>query len=82
MVISQEVVNLVEAEDKAEEVLVLLHGSGWHSKYLFPLAKYISSENLAHVYTPDLRGHGINPIKRGDIDYINQFLHHAIIKKI
>jgi len=72
MVISQEVVNLVVVEDKAGEVLVLLHGSGWHSKYLFPLAKYISSENLAHVYTPDLRGHGINPIKRGDIDYINQ----------
>ena len=67
MVISQEVANLVVVEDKAGEVLVLLHGSGWHSKYLFPLAKYISSENLAHVYTPDLRGHGINPIKRGDI---------------
>ncbi len=54
------------------KVLVLLHGSGWHSKYFLPLAKYISSENLAHVYTPDLRGHGINPIKRGDINYINQ----------
>ena len=72
MVISQEVANLVVVEDKAGEVLVLLHGSGWHSKYLFPLAKYISSENLAHVYTPDLRGHGISPIKRGDINYINQ----------
>ena len=27
---------------------------------------------MAQVYTPDLRGHGINPIKRGDINYINQ----------
>ncbi|MCJ7654881.1 MAG: alpha/beta hydrolase [Dehalococcoidia bacterium] len=57
---------------QTNKVLVLLHGSGWHSKYFLPLAKYISSENLAQVYTPDLRGHGISPIKRGDIDYINQ----------
>lgn len=54
------------------KVLILIHGSGWHSQYFLPLAKYISSENIAHVYTPDLRGHGINPIKRGDIKYINQ----------
>jgi len=57
---------------ETKNILILLHGSGWHSKYFFPLAKYISSNNIAHVYTPDLRGHGINPIKRGDIDYINQ----------
>ena len=57
---------------QTNKVLVLLHGSGWHSKYFLPLAKYISSENLAQVYTPDLRGHGISPIKRGDINYINQ----------
>jgi alpha-beta hydrolase superfamily lysophospholipase len=36
------------------------------------LSNYISSENLAHVYAPDLRGHGKNPKKRGDIDYITQ----------
>lgn len=28
---------------------------------------------MAHVYTPDLRGHGIAPAKRGDIDYIKQY---------
>jgi len=28
---------------------------------------------LAQVYTPDLRGHGLNPKKRGDVDYIGQF---------
>jgi len=55
-----------------ETVLVLLHGSGWHSQYFLPLAEHISSENLANVYTPDLRGHGKDPVKRGDIDYINQ----------
>lgn len=56
----------------ANTVLVLLHGSGWHSQYFFPLAEYISSEKIAHIYTPDLRGHGTNPQKRGDISYINQ----------
>ena len=57
---------------QTNKVLIMLHGSGWHSKYFLSLAKYISSENIAHVYTPDLRGHGISPIKRGDINYINQ----------
>lgn len=28
--------------------------------------------DLAQVYTPDLRGHGHAPIKRGDIDYVGQ----------
>ncbi len=57
---------------QSNKVLILLHGSGWHSKYFFPIAKALSSENSAHIYTPDLRGHGINPARRGDISYINQ----------
>ena len=52
--------------------LVLLHGSGSHSQYLFVLAREISAQNAAHVYTPDLRGHGVSPVRRGDIDYIDQ----------
>ncbi|MGM0536265.1 MAG: alpha/beta hydrolase [Pseudomonadota bacterium] len=59
---------------QSEKVLVLLHGSGWHSRYLLPLAEFISSANLAKVYTPDLRGHGHTPAKRGDIDYIDQLV--------
>jgi alpha-beta hydrolase superfamily lysophospholipase len=54
------------------KVLILLHGSGSHSKYLLPLAEFISSEGLAQVYTPDLRGHGVAPERRGDVDYIGQ----------
>lgn len=57
----------------SENVIILLHGSGWHSKYFLPIANYLSKEDLAHVYTPDLRGHGINPERRGDIDYIKQY---------
>ena len=52
--------------------LILVHGSGWHSTYLFPLARALSAENLANVYTPDLRGHGTDPERRGDIDYVDQ----------
>jgi len=57
---------------QSDKVLVLLHGSGWHSQYFLPLAEFISSEGLAQVYTPDLRGHGPAPERRGDVDYIDQ----------
>ncbi|MCX6055260.1 MAG: alpha/beta fold hydrolase [Chloroflexi bacterium] len=59
-------------QSESDKVLILLHGSGYHSKYLMPLAKYISAEGLAQVYTPDLRGHGLMPEQRGDVDYIEQ----------
>ena len=56
----------------SDKVLLFFHGSGYHSRYLLPLAKFISEEGLAQVYTPDLRGHGLNPQRRGDVDYIGQ----------
>ena len=55
-----------------DKALILLHGSGYHSQYLLPLAEFISTEGLAQVYTPDLRGHGPSLARRGDVDYINQ----------
>lgn len=57
---------------ESRKVMILLHGSGWHSRYLHPLARFISHEGLAEVFTPDLRGHGRSPEKRGDVDYIGQ----------
>lgn len=51
---------------------ILLHGSSGHSAYLHPFAKYLSERNIASVYALDLRGHGPNPQRRGDIDYIGQ----------
>jgi non-heme chloroperoxidase len=50
--------------------LVLLHGSGSHSAYLAPLARALS--DTATVYTPDLRGHGPAPARRGDVDHPEQ----------
>jgi non-heme chloroperoxidase len=57
---------------ESDKIVILLHGSGWHSRYFLPLAEFISSEGLAQVYTPDLRGHGRTPKRRGDVDYIGQ----------
>ncbi|WP_319223207.1 alpha/beta hydrolase [Moritella sp.] len=57
---------------QSDTVLILLHGSGWHSQYFLPLATGISTAGLAEVYTPDLRGHGTMPARRGDVDYIDQ----------
>jgi len=57
----------------SDRALVLLHGSGWHSRYFLPLAKFISGQDLAKVYTPDLRGHGHHPKRRGDVGYIGQY---------
>jgi len=57
----------------SDKIVILLHGAAWHSRYFLPLAEFISSEGLAQVYTPDLRGHGLSPKRRGDVDYIGQF---------
>ncbi|QJX03005.1 alpha/beta fold hydrolase [Alcanivorax sp. IO_7] len=32
----------------------------------------MASAGLAHVYTPDLRGHGRAPARRGDVNYLGQ----------
>ena len=52
--------------------LILLHGSSSHSAYLSHLATEVSRSGLARVWTPDVRGHGTSPQRRGDIDYIDQ----------
>ncbi len=57
---------------ESDKTLILLHGSGWHSQYFLPLAGFIASQGIARVYTPDLRGHGRSPKRRGDVDYIGQ----------
>ena len=54
-------------------LVVLVHGSGWHGGAYDPLARRIADGGLADVVVPDLRGHGPNPQRRGDIDHIGQF---------
>ncbi len=55
-----------------KRLIVLIHGSGWHSMQYAGMANYLIQNNLGHVVTPDLRGHGEIPDRRGDIDYIGQ----------
>ena len=52
--------------------LILLHGSGYHGRYLAPLALRLAGAGAARVYVPDLRGHGLAPARRGDIAYTDQ----------
>ncbi len=52
--------------------LILVHGSAADSAYLSSLATWISGSGIARVWTPDVRGHGSSPGRRGDIDYIDQ----------
>lgn len=58
----------------SDKTLILLHGSGWHSRYFLPLARALAASGAARVYTPDLRGHGRSPVRRGDIDYPDQLV--------
>ncbi len=59
-------------KSESKDVIILIHGSGSESRYLASLANSISKSKIATVLTPDLRGHGENSGKRGDIDYIGQ----------
>ncbi len=52
--------------------LVLLHGSGWHGMQFHTLATQLSTAGVADVIVPDLRGHGLKPQRRGDVDHIGQ----------
>ena len=59
-------------QGSSKRLIVLIHGSGWHSMQYAGMANYLIENDLGHVVTPDLRGHGINPERRGDIDYVGQ----------
>lgn len=52
-------------------LVILVHGSGWYGAQFDGLARELSA--VAEVVAPDLRGHGVNPGRRGDLDYLGQF---------
>jgi len=62
---------LYEADDP-DIVLILLHTAVFDSRLLQPLAAALADADVAHVFTPDLRGHGPSPEFRGDSASINQ----------
>jgi non-heme chloroperoxidase len=57
---------------ESKDVLVLLHGSGTESRYLRGLAQSLADAKVATILTPDLRGHGASPGKKGDLAYMGQ----------
>lgn len=54
--------------------LILAHGSGTDNKYWARMSRAIAESGAATVYTPNLRGHGPSPVRRGDIDYVDQLV--------
>ncbi|GAB2714452.1 alpha/beta hydrolase [Halomonas garicola] len=56
----------------AKTLAIILHGSGSDSRYLGPLARKLVEQGAAHVVTPDIRGHGRDPKRRGDVDAVAQ----------
>lgn len=58
--------------DPDAPLLILLHGSGWHGLQYDSLGRRLAEAGLATVLSPDLRGHGPQPQRRGDADRIDQ----------
>jgi pimeloyl-ACP methyl ester carboxylesterase len=61
------------ARSDTAPLVIFLHGSGWHGGSYQWIAKQINGTGDIAVAVPDLRGHGPNPQRRGDIDYIGQY---------
>lgn len=57
---------------KTDRVIVLVHGSAWHGMQFHAMATELAARGVGEVFVPDMRGHGENPQRRGDIDYIGQ----------
>jgi pimeloyl-ACP methyl ester carboxylesterase len=57
---------------ESDKIIILLHGISEDGQYLHPLAEFLSSNHLAQVVVPDLRGYGLHPVRRGDVEYIGQ----------
>jgi len=51
-------------------LLILVHGSGWDGSQFDALARRL--EGAAEIVVPDLRGHGLSPRRRGDVDHVGQ----------
>ncbi|MFC4303241.1 alpha/beta hydrolase [Cohnella boryungensis] len=59
----------------SNKIILLLHGISEDGQCLHPLADAISKKGLAQVVVPDLRGYGLHPVRRGDVEYVGQHDH-------
>lgn len=61
------------ASGDSANIILLIHGSGWHGMQFHEMATHLSEQGAGHVIVPDLRGHVFAPQTRGDVDHIGQF---------
>jgi alpha-beta hydrolase superfamily lysophospholipase len=59
-------------EGGGPDLVVFLHGSSADSRYLARLARALSQTDGPSVATLDMRGHGSEPGRRGDVDAVGQ----------
>lgn len=62
------------ADGNPDTVVVLLHNATLDSRSMHRMAQSIVATDVAHAVTTDLRGHGSDPIRRGDIEHHDQYL--------
>ncbi|MEZ5816881.1 MAG: alpha/beta hydrolase [Hyphomicrobiaceae bacterium] len=58
-----------------DDLLIFLHGSGADSRYLSTFATRLSAAAGLRIATLDMRGHGPEPVRRGDVDTVDQQEH-------
>jgi non-heme chloroperoxidase len=56
----------------SDRVLVFIHGSSYHGAAYHAFAKAVSEAGKAKVYLPNLRGHYLSGVRRGDVNYLGQ----------
>ncbi len=66
-------IRIYPASKPANRTIILIHGSAWHGMQFHMMASQIAASGTGDVVVPDLRGHGISPKIRGDIDYVGQY---------
>ena len=65
-----DVTRVAEPGAETRPLVVMVHGSGWHGGQFDQLAWAL--RDVAEVRAITLRGHGADPVRRGDVDYIGQ----------
>ena len=61
-----------DSSTHTNRLIILIHGSAWHGMQFHAMARALAGAGLGTVIAPDMRGHGANPVRRGDVDYIGQ----------
>lgn len=87
--VSHPVIHVRDPDASGRPLIVMVHGSSWHGGQYEALAWAL--RDVADSMAVTLRGHGADPVRRGDVDYIGQLEddlahliapHHAAGRKV